>query len=66
MSRNIFKREKYSIMISIKEVKCPICNNEMFSKGPRGGLSQNIKCNKCKSVLNITPFGIDIIENATN
>ena len=42
--------------------ECPICGNDKFHEGPRGGMAQNVKCSKCESILNITPFGIEIIE----
>lgn len=42
--------------------KCPICGYDEFYKGPKGGVSQNVQCGRCESILNITPFGIDIIE----
>ena len=35
---------------------CPDCGGEEFLMGPRGGLSQNIKCGGCGSEFNVAPF----------
>ena len=37
------------------ELKCPECSGEEFQLGPRGGLSQNIRC-RCGHCLNVFRF----------
>jgi len=39
-----------------KEGRCPDCNGNNFLAGPSGGLSQNIKCNSCKSKFNVAIY----------
>jgi hypothetical protein len=33
---------------------CPDCGCTIFRGGPRGGVSQNIECARCKSRFNVT------------
>lgn len=35
---------------------CPDCGNDTFRDGPRGGLAQNIACERCGSKFNVTIF----------
>ena len=40
----------------ISKGRCPACTEPTrFLAGPRGGMSQNIKCEKCGQRFNITP-----------
>ena len=39
----------------VSELKCPKCDYNSFLVGPRGGLSQNIKCARCGYWMNVTP-----------
>ena len=41
--------------------KCPVCRQGDMLAGPRGGLAQNFRCSSCETVMNATPFGIDIL-----
>jgi len=44
----------------VKKNKCPDCKVEgQILAGPRGGMSQNVKCGNCGSEFNITPFGVE-------
>ena len=42
-------------------MKCPECSNDTFLKGPRGGLSINIKCARCGTEYNRTPLDLEKI-----
>ena len=51
------KGETNSLLLSFaKEGRCPDCNSNAFVAGPCGGLSQNIKCNSCKSEFNVAIY----------
>lgn len=42
--------------------KCPFCKGEKFVAGPRGGLSQNFKCDNCGACFNnMGPFGVELL-----
>lgn len=48
-----------------RDNKCPDCNKSIYDYmrlGPKGGISQNIKCSFCGSFFNyMGPFGLDRI-----
>jgi hypothetical protein len=47
------KKEEREYLFS--KWRCPDCGDKNFLAGPKGGESQNIMCNTCKSKFNICP-----------
>ena len=45
-----------------KLIICSICKNNKFYKIAKEGLAINIKCIKCETLFNYTPFGLYIIQ----
>ena len=43
---------------------CPSCGaKDSMLAGPCGGLCQNIACSQCKTRFNVTPFGIELLDD---
>ncbi len=42
----------------MSRVKCPVCKNDKCYDAPY----TNVICTKCGSLLNNTPFGIELVE----
>ncbi len=41
---------------------CPRCDGTEFQRGPKAGLSINLRC-RCGAVWNDTPFGLDALND---
>jgi hydrogenase maturation factor HypF (carbamoyltransferase family) len=47
--------EELSLLDALNRGVCPDCKCNSFEDGPRGGVSQNIRCTACGSRFNVAP-----------
>lgn len=51
----------------VNRIKCPVCDDDKFQQGPRGGAAMNIRC-ICGHELNVArlPDGRFLVEDITS
>ena len=42
-------------ILALDRKECPDCGAHAFLKGPRGGMSMNVKCGRCGAAFNVIP-----------
>jgi len=58
--RGARKRKRPKLKLEcVRKEKCPDCKTKgQILAGPSAGMAMNVKCGKCGSEFNITPFGV--------
>jgi hypothetical protein len=58
MNEAKFRADAQRANTNQESLTCPDCGGQMWYEGPSGGMSQNIRCGKCKHWFNFGgPFG---------